>query len=65
MRAHIGNAYMMMGGYAEALEWFTAACDEPDVKLLMAENRAACLQRMDAERTAGGVRDVETLHAAG
>lgn len=49
MRAHIGNAYMMMGGYAEALEWFTAACDEPDVKLLMAENRAACLQRMDAK----------------
>ena len=40
---------MMMGGYAEALEWFTAACDEPDVKLLMAENRAACLQRMDAK----------------
>ena len=36
MRAHIGNAYMMMGEYAQALEWFTAACDEPDVKLLMA-----------------------------
>ena len=31
MRAHIGNAYMMMGEYAEALEWFTAACDQPDV----------------------------------
>ena len=49
MRAHIGNAYMMMGEYAQALEWFTAACDQPDVKLLMAENRAACLQRMDAK----------------
>ncbi|MFR2020709.1 MAG: tetratricopeptide repeat protein [Christensenellales bacterium] len=49
MRAHIGNAYMIMGEYAEALEWFTAACDQPDVKLLMAENRAACLQRMDAK----------------
>ena len=43
MRAHIGNAYMMMGEYAEALEWFTAACDQPDVKLLMAEiRRPAC-----------------------
>lgn len=60
-KAKPGSAFE--GGYARAYrqclyddgrirrsaEWFTAACDQPDVKLLMAENQAACLQRMDAK----------------
>ena len=46
MRAHMGNACVMLGKYGEALEWFQTDCPKPDVCLLMAENRAACLQRM-------------------
>lgn len=46
MRAHMGNACVMLGEYEEALTWFKTDCPKPDVCLLMAENRAACLQRM-------------------
>lgn len=46
MRAHIGNAHMLLGEYEEALQWFSSTCGRSDVRLLMAENRAACLQRM-------------------
>lgn len=55
MRAHIGNAHMLLGEYEEALRWFTSTCPRGDVRLLMAENRAACLQRMKSPELAGAV----------
>lgn len=55
MRAHMGNACVLLGEYDKALEWFASPCEKPEVRLLMAENRAACLQRMKSSELPAAV----------